>query len=176
MKSSTQLLPAFLLCACITTTASAGQITLADSVSILGTEYTVSLLYSDLTDLHGSFLGQSFNSLNPTITFTTQADATAAAVSLRDTFGADFDWHPISSLNGVRIVYSFDSSDYNYMTVSDCCGGSNVYGPHTISRDHGNFFSIAQFTAREAVPEPESYALMMLGLASLRLAARRRQA
>lgn len=92
-------------------------------------------------------------------------------MALRDTFGASFDWNPAypGFYSGARIVYSFDSSKYTYLTVSNCCSP----GPWVLERDSGNVFSFAQFTA--AVPEPQTYAMMALGLAALGLVRRRRQ-
>jgi PEP-CTERM motif len=140
-------------------------------VRILGTEYDVSLLY----DSGRHFALQSFDELSPTVTFTTQADATAAAEALRDAFGARFDWHPAAAadFNGTRIVFALDDTRYDYVTVSGCCGRSNVFGPFSRGRGDANYYSFAQFAL--AVPEPEACAMMLLGLAAVGMASRRRQ-
>lgn len=175
MKTITKALLATALCAGLATTAYAGQINLGPTVNVLGTNYSVSLIYNDQDN---SAL-QSFNALNPTITFTTSAAALAAAQALRDVFGAGFDWHPASTNNGTRIPFAATATTYDYTTVSDCCGPPNFYGPFlNTSRDDANLFSFALFTPNSTspVPEPEAFALMLLGLASLQFIRRRQQA
>lgn len=139
------------------------------TTSVLGTVYNVSLLY----DSAGNWDDQSFDDLMPSITFTTEAAATAAAIALRDTFGAAFDWTPADPgvLNGTRIAMGFDAVNFQYMTVSDCCGAPFYYGPFEFPRNDSNVFSFAQFAP---VPEPETYTLMLLGLAGLGALRRRK--
>jgi len=142
--------------------------TVIGTVNVLGTDYSVSLLYDSL----GDWYQQSFNALNPTITFITMADAAAAAQAMVDTFGAGFDWNPAADPDekGTRVPYSSSAIYYEHMDL--CCGTTDVYGPHSWSRDGRSTYSFAQFAP---VPEPETYAMMALGLVVLSLARRRRQ-
>jgi hypothetical protein len=144
------------------------------TVNVLGTVYNVSLLY----DSEGDRYNQSFSYLNPSITFNTQESAFAAATALFTTFGNDFDWTPASDdpLNGTRVAYYAGGNYYEMVIVrgyGDFTDG--VAGPLESSLISGNYFSFAQFVAAP-VPEPETYALMLAGLALVGAAARRRQA
>jgi hypothetical protein len=147
--------------------------TLNGSINVLGTDYLVSLLYDDANNS----VNQSFNALMPSITFTTEIAAKAAATALRDTYGVNFNWHPLESVfDGVRIAFGVNATNYQYVTVVDCCGGT-IHGAFDFSRDSANIFSFAQFKVKPTseVPEPQTYLLMALGLAGI-AAARRRQA
>jgi hypothetical protein len=137
------------------------------NVNVLGTNYAVSLLYdSD----HNTGL-QSFNALQPSITFTNSADSFAAATALVNTFGTGYNFNP-GGANGVRIVYGVTDINYQYHSIFT----GSVFGPFDRLKDGGNTFSFAQFSAVTAVPEPENYAMMMLGLAVVGLARRQRKA
>lgn len=137
--------------------------TLIGNATILGTDYTVSVLFDSSGD-------NSFNDLAPSITFHTEADALAAGQVLLDTFGIA----PFTIAGaGTRIAYDFDSTQYGYVTVTDCCGPADVFGPFARSVTETNTFSFAQFTV-SAVPEPESALMLMAGLGVLGWARRRR--
>jgi hypothetical protein len=133
------------------------------NVEILGKSYTVSRLYDSDHDPWQ----QTFDILSPTITFTNEGDARAAATALLATFGASFDWNPGSIDNGISIVYSAD--EYNFFYVTVCCGLNEVNGAFGRSRYDARAFPYAQFSAvTSSVPEPETYTLMMVGLGLLR--------
>ena len=137
------------------------------NVDILGNTYGVSLL-SDLT-----FNSQTFAALNPSITFTTDSDAKAAAQALLDTFGSSFDWNPTCvdcTIKGVQVVYGTNSTSYFDWYVRE--GSENVFQSGG-SLLVGNNFSYAQFSA--PIPEPETYAMMMAGLGLLGFIAKRKK-
>lgn len=135
---------------------------------ILGTSYSVSLL-SDT-----SLQTQTFNALSPSITFTTEADATEAVNVLLNALGASYDWNPtcIDCTDGFRVVFGFTDTTYSYMT-GYYLGGPN--GPFTVSRDGANNFSFAQFTPNNSVPEPGTLALLSISLAGITAKRRKQQ-
>jgi hypothetical protein len=145
------------------------------SATILGTTYEVSVL----GDSAGESAAQSFNDLDPSITFTTLADALAAATTLQSVFGAaDFDWQPWGiaptdggTVNtGGRIAYQSSAQSYSYvtlvpgLTVNGIAGGP--FGPfQNVSRDAPNLYTFIQFrAAATSVPEPGALGLLGLGL------------
>ena len=90
-------------------------------------------------------------------------------------FGPGTKWNPAQSRRdnqGTRVAFSAGATEYSYMTVAQFGGAPYVFGPFTRGRDERNAFSFAQL---KPVPEPETYALMLLGLAGVG-ALRRRQA
>ena len=103
------------------------------NVTILGSDYNLSILY----DSFGLNSNMSFNDLMPSITFTTQAAATAAVTSIDAAF-MNFDWSPNNSSNGPRVAFATDGIDYDYMTVS---GGNSPFGPFTQNVVTSNNFS-----------------------------------
>jgi hypothetical protein len=133
------------------------------NVTIGSTLYAVSLLSATEN------FDQSFDALNPTITFTDEASARTAIEALVDTFGLGFDWNPTCSycFDGVRVVFGFDDDSYQYWSASL----SGIFGPSDQPRGGLNNFSFAQFTA---VPAPGALALLSFGLAGLSLSRRRR--
>ena len=140
------------------------------NVSILGSEYAVSLLSDTSYDL------QTISNLSPSLTFTTQSDATAAANALLSTFGAGYLWNPTCTgcAQGVRVLFDLGSSTYSYLTVY----GGAVNGPYTLSIFDGNNFSVAQFAALapSAVPLPASLFMMLGGIGALSFVTRRKKA
>jgi len=133
------------------------------TVTINSTVYSVSLLSDSAS------ADQSFDDLNPSITFSDAASAQAATAALIAAFGLGFDWNPTCALcfDGVRVVYGFDADTYQYFTASASFGLS---GPFDRSRTENNAFSFAQFTA---VPEPSALMLLGFGLVSFALSRRR---
>ncbi|HWJ06056.1 MAG TPA: PEP-CTERM sorting domain-containing protein [Steroidobacteraceae bacterium] len=134
------------------------------NVTINSTVYSVSLLSAtDSTD-------QSFDDLNPSITFSDAASAQTATSALIATFGLGFNWNPTCAfcLDGVRIVYGVDADTYQYFTASASFG---LQGPFDRSRTENNAFSFAQFTAM--VPEPDSLLLLGFGLVGFSFSRRR---
>ncbi len=133
--------------------------TFVGNVTILGNDYAVSSLY----DSAANAAAQSFNALNPTITFTTQADATAAVTAINAAF-LGYVWNPGFGANsiGTRVAFSMVGNSYSFMTVAF---GNAPSGPFTTTKTAANFFSFAQFARISAnVPEPGSIALIGLGL------------
>jgi hypothetical protein len=151
-----------IVAACLTAAISFGvyaspTLTPIGSVSVLGSNYNVSLLSDVSMEL------QSIDNLSPTVTFTTADDAYAAASSLLSTFGSSFDWDTtcLTCYNGVRILYSIDNGMYSYFTVV----GNAIHGSFTLATSGANAYSVAQFTPTiSAVPEPSTYIMLLAGL------------
>jgi hypothetical protein len=145
-------------------TAQSSTLTPIGNITVDSTVYSVSLLSDVSSDL------QTFNLLNPSITFNTAASAQAARDALVATFGLGFDWNPTCTVcfDGVRVVYGFDAISYFYFTANVL--GS--FGPVSSGRDVVNGFSFAQFTP-VAAPEPGTLALLTLGLLGLGMSRRK---
>lgn len=135
------------------------------NVTVDSIVYSVSMLADVSTDL------QSFDALNPTITFGTAESAAAARDALVSTFGLGFNWNSTCTVcfDGVRVVFGFDDVNYQYFTASLL----GTFGPFSRSRTEANAFAIAQFT-RVQVAEPGTLALLYLGLTGVALSRRRK--
>lgn len=135
------------------------------TADLLGTTYDVTMLYSSTGT-------GSFSSLLPTITFTNSADALTAAKELGAQFGASFDWAPTnSSAMGGMIVYAQTATQYSYVTVNEGSG----FGPfQNYAKTTTDVFGFIELSPVAAVPEPASWALMMLGLGGVGYIGRKR--
>lgn len=165
MKTLTRIAAAALVLAATSLTAHAAPtLTAIGQVTVLGTDYNVSLL-SDV-----DYDSQSFTNLAPTITFTNLSDAQAAASALLSKFGSSYNWNPTCAgcYDGVRVVYGFDASNYDYVTVVT----GSTYGPFHLPSNGANAFSFAQFST--AVPEAGSIPMVLAGLGVMGVIARRR--
>jgi len=162
MKTLNRIAAAAVILLASSLSAQAATSTAIGEVSILGTDYEVSLL-SDI-DIDS----QSFDKLKPTITFTNLSDAQAAANALMAKFGSSYNWNPtcIECEIGVRVAYGSDGANYDYVSVVN----SFTYGPFHLPSSGANNFSFAQFTT--AVPESDIGLMMLAGLSVI--ACRRR--
>lgn len=165
MRTLTRIAAAALALSAVILNAQAATSTAIGEVSILGTNYKVSLL-SD-----ANYESQSFTNLAPTITFTNLSDAQAAASALLAKFGSSYNWNPtcIDCYDGVRVAYGFDATDYDFVTVVD----ASTFGPFQLPSNEGNAFSFAQFTT--AVPEASAAPMMLVGLGVIGAIALRRR-
>jgi PEP-CTERM motif-containing protein len=141
------------------------------TATLLGNTYNVSVLF----DPTGS---ESFNALSPTITFTNSADAIAAADALITQFGSGFDWNPFNNnLDGGRIVYAADASNYAYVTIcliESGCSATDASGPFSEGVNANNAFTFIQFSLVTGVPEPITLSLFGAGLVGAAAMSRRK--
>jgi hypothetical protein len=154
----------------VTSAALAAPITQSEGTAIiLGNTYDVSVIF----DLTGD---NSFNSLSPTFTFTTAADALAAGDALKTQFGSSFDWNPFTTSTGGRIAFGATGSNYDFTSVcvtESGCSATAANDP--LTRTAPNAFTFIQFSAVTAVPEPLTLSLFAAGVAGLASVRRRKE-
>jgi len=142
------------------------------NVDILGTTYYVQFIQDDQ-----GYDANSYNAINPGLTFTTEADAAAAVNAILAATDASFDFTPAawSDYNSFRVAYAATATTYDYLT-----GGyefPSPAGPFVgYDANGGNLFSFAVFSAARDVPAPASLALLGLGLIGVSFSRRRKAA
>ncbi len=148
--------------------------TLVGNVNVLGSEYSLSILYDD----SGASSDQSFNVLAPSITFNTVESATVAVNAIATAYPR-YDWSPaFRNSNGTRVAFDLSVPDnYSYMTVfNNIPGGPFTGGPFTQPLTASNTLSFAQFTDISAVPIPATVWLFGTGVIGLIGFSKRRKA
>jgi hypothetical protein len=157
-----------------------GQLTGATGVTVNGTLYDVQLTTGTCaTDFNGCDDQSDF-------TFSTQSDATAAAQALLDQVfinGADgnFDSNPILTAgcqggNFICDAIVFYSPTALMLAVNgNDQAGDGVSGPFLgVPNTGGTEFDVlARFTPAAAVPEPSTWAMMLLGFGAVGFTLRR---
>jgi len=159
-----------------------GQLTGATGVTVGGTTYTVTFVDGTCAGLFGGCDAVS------DFTFQTQADAQAAAAALlaQVIVGTSFDSAPGTTFGciggevcSMLIPFGFSGTDFN--SVATLNGVPNNSSAVFLTASPTAFDTSAS-TARvwalfapSGVPEPSSWAMMLLGFGAIGLAARRRR-
>jgi hypothetical protein len=165
---------AVLLGAPATASAALIPVTLND-VTIDSTVYDVTF-YQD--DGGSTTFNDVFGSGSPTLTFTTLADALAAATAVRaagDAANFDYTGAPFLNVNGFVLPFAYSATDYSFvMGLSDDPLFEGVFGPFDHTRTAPHTLAFAVFTPA-AVPEPVTLSLFGIGVVALCAARLRRK-
>jgi hypothetical protein len=141
---------------------------------VIGTQ-TYNVIFSEDSDGATTF-NDVFGAGAPALTFTTRADAFAAAMVVRDAADAiDMDVTPAgSSINAFRLAFSYTGTDFSsFLGWPDISNG--VFGPVDISRTVEAPGSFAVFEPRR-LAEPATLSMFALVLGAVGFGPRRKKA
>lgn len=125
-------------------------------------------------DLRHSNTSSRFGKLQYTLNGTTFTDL----VNFEANLGGDT-WYNGRTADLTGIAGANDNASFGFRVVSTFAPGTNAYAPSTSTANYGTTgtwrFDMVTVNAVAAIPEPQTYALMLSGLLAVAFMARRRR-